>query len=282
MPVLRWLTAIGALVVVAACSAPAAPPTIAPELATAADPITGDISVFAAASLTEAFNDLARAFQRRHPTARVVLSFGGSSQLATQLVNGARADVFASADEDQMDVAQRGNALVGDPQVFVTNRLMLITPRDNPAGVSALKDLARPGIKIVGAQASVPIGAYTAALLANANANPNYGSDFQRNVEQNIVSREDTVRQIVAKVQLGEADAAVVYATDVPPAVANQFATITLPEELQVIAPYPIAVTIGRNRLGGEAFVAFVLSKPGQEILARWGFLPAAPAALKS
>jgi molybdate transport system substrate-binding protein len=133
--------------------------------------------------------------------------------------------------------------------------------------------VARPGVKVVGAQASVPIGAYTTTLLKSASADAAFGSDFQRRVEQNIVSREDTVRQIVAKIQLGEADAAIVYTTDVSSAIAEPVIRIPLPEELQVIATYPIAVANGHNRAGGEPFVAFVESAPAQAILSRWGFL---------
>jgi molybdate transport system substrate-binding protein len=243
------------------------------------DDVTGDVVVFAASSLTDAFKELASEFQKAHPRARAVFSFGGSSQLAIQLVNGARADVFASADQDQMDVVQRGHVLADAQQVFVRNRLMVIAPRDNPAAITSLQDLAKPGIKVVGAQASVPIGYYTSQLLKSASASPDFGADFQQRVERNIVSREDTVRQIVAKIQLGEADAAVVYVTDVTMQIAEQFARITLPEDLQVTATYPIAVANGRNRAGGEAFVAFVESPPAQAILARWGFLPPADGA---
>jgi molybdate transport system substrate-binding protein len=270
---MRRITILLALCLIAACSpGPApAPPT---EVPGATDTIAGDVVVFAAASLTDAFKEIAAAFQAARPHARVVLSFGGSSQLTVQLINGARADVFASAVQDQMNAAERGYALVGEQQVFVRNRLMVIAPAANPAGIGSLKDLARPGIKLIGAQAAVPIGRYTSALLKSASANPACGADFQQRVERNLVFREDTVRQIVAKIQLGEGDAAVVYVTDVTPRVASQFVRITLPDELQVIATYPIAVANGRNRGGGEAFVAFVQSLPAQVILARWGFLP--------
>jgi molybdate transport system substrate-binding protein len=248
------------------CTAPAPIPP-------PADSLSGDVVVFAAASLTDTFKEVATEFERLHPSTRVVLSFGGSSQLAIQLINGARADVFASADQDQMDTVQRANALVGPQHVFVRNRLILIAPRDNPARVTSLLDLARPGVKVIGAQASVPIGAYTSALLGSASAKPAYGADFQRRVEQNIVSREDTVPQIVGKIQLGEADAAIVYTTDITPRIADQFVSIDLPEELQVIATYPIAVANGRNRAAAEAFVAYVLSPPAQDILVKWRFL---------
>src|SRR5262245_61552139 len=111
---------------------------------------------------------------------------------------------------------------------------MLIAPHDNPAQITALQDLASPGVKVVGAQTAVPIGAYTSQLLQPASANPAFGADFQRRVEANFVSREDTVRQIVAKIQLGEADAAVVYVTDVTPQIADQFVRIPPPDDVQV------------------------------------------------
>src|SRR5262249_27849588 len=143
-------------------------------------------------------------------------------------------------DQDQMDVVARGHVLAGAQQVFVRNRLMIITPRDNPGGIASLQDLAKPGLKVVGAQASVPIGYYTNQLLKSASARPEFGASFQQRVERNLVSREDTVRQIVAKIQLGEADAAVVYVTDVTPQIADQLVRIVLPEDLQVTATYPI------------------------------------------
>jgi molybdate transport system substrate-binding protein len=282
----RWTTiglALLTAVLMFACAAsvpPAqtvAPPTpaVAPADSSpaASDEVSGDVVVFAASSLTDAFKDIAAEFQHAHPHARAVFSFGGSSQLAIQLVNGARADVFASADQDQMDVAEKGHALLEPQQVFVRNRLMVIAPHDNPASITSFEDLAKPGIKVVGAQASVPIGAYTTQLLKSASADPNYGADFEQRVERNVVSREDTVRQIVAKIQLGEADAAVVYVTDVTPQIASQFVQVSLPEDLQVTAQYPIAVANGHNRAGGEAFVAFMQSPVAQHILATWGFI---------
>jgi molybdate transport system substrate-binding protein len=140
------------------------------------------IVVFAASSLTDAFKDIAQDFQREHPSARVVLSFGGSSQLAVQLENGARADVFASADQAQMDAAKRAGVIPSPDQTFVKNRLVVIAPRDNPAAVSSLEDLARDGLKVIGAQITVPIGAYTQTLLESASAAPGYGSDFSKRV----------------------------------------------------------------------------------------------------
>lgn len=262
-----WLASACA---VAAPAAPTPAPIVAP---TPVDPISGDIVVFAASSLTDAFKDIAQDFHHAHADAHVVLSFGGSSQLAVQLENGARADVFASADQVQMDAARRANVISGPDRTFAKNRLVVIAPRENPAGVNSLEDLARDGLKVIGAQVNVPIGAYTQTLLDSASAAPGYGSDFSRRVQRNIVSREDTVRQIVAKIQLGEGDAAVVYLTDVTPQIADQFVEIALPDSLQVIANYPIAPAKGRNPTGGQAFIDYVLSDAGQHSLAQWGFL---------
>jgi molybdate transport system substrate-binding protein len=269
MLVPRRLFAIAcALVLLAACASPGAPALPAPKPTTAAAVPTGsdEIVVFAAASLTDAFNEIGAAFKQTNPHATITFNFGASSQLRTQLEQGARADVFASADQAQMDNARKADA---------RNRLVLIVPKDNPARIAAVEDLGNDGIKFVTAQQGVPIGQYTTALLDKAVADPAYGADFKTKVEGNIVSREDNVRQVVSKVQLGEADVGVVYTTDVTPQVRDQVQQIAVPDPLQTIASYPIAVAKGSNAAGGEAFVQFVLGQTGQAILARWGFLTA-------
>jgi len=235
--------------------------------------------VFAASSLTDAFQDMAAAFQQANPNAKLTFNFGASSQLATQLGQGARADAFASADATQMDSARKAGAIAGQDQVFARNRLVLITPRDNPARISAITDLAKPGVKFVTAQPSVPIGQYTAQMLDKAAGDATYGADFKSKVVANTVSQEDNVRQVVSKVQLGEADAAVVYSTDATPQVRAQLQILQVPDPLQTLAVYPIAVAKGSNAAGGEAFVEFVLGPQGQATLAKWGFLPPTQAA---
>jgi molybdate transport system substrate-binding protein len=217
---------------------------------------------------------VATTFQQANPNAKLTFNFGASSQLATQLGQGARADVFASADQTQMDNARKADAIAGQDRVFAANRLVVITPRDNPKQISSVKDLANDGVKFVTAQPSVPIGQYTAQMLDKAAADPAYGSDFKSRVEANTVSKEDNVRQVVSKVQLGEADAAVVYSTDATPQVRDQLRLIQVPDPLQALAAYPIAVAKGGNSTGGEAFVSYVLGPDGQAALARWGFLP--------
>jgi molybdate transport system substrate-binding protein len=258
-------------------TAPAAQPTPASKPAAAA-PVAGEIVVFAASSLTDAFQDMATAFQQANPNARLTFSFGASSQLATQLGQGARADVFASADQTQMDNARKADAIGGQDKVFARNRLVVITPKDNPKQITAVKDLSKDGVKFVTAQPSVPIGQYTAQMLDKAVADPaTYGADFKSKVEANTVSKEDNVRQVVSKVQLGEADAAVVYSTDATPQVRDQLQIIQVPDPLQALATYPIAVAKGANAAGGEAFVNYVLGHEGQATLAKWGFLQVPP-----
>src|SRR6266851_5972811 len=282
-----------ALLVIVGCSpslatptaAPAAPPTGSalqkptdPPTTTskpaASAPASGEIVVFAASSLTDAFQDMATVFEQANPNAKLTFSFGSSSQLSTQLGQGASADAFASADQTQMDNARKAGAVAGQDQVFARNRLVLITPRENPAKITAIKDLANPGVKFVTAQPSVPIGQYTAQMLEKASVDPAYGADFKTRVVANTVSMEDNVRQVVAKVQLGEADAAVVYSADATPQIRDQLQIIQVPDPLQTLATYPIAVAEGNNAAGGEAFVAYVVGPQGQATLAKWGFLP--------
>lgn len=233
---------------------------------------SGGLTVFAAASLTDAFTEMKDDFEAQHPDITVSYNFAGSQQLATQLVGGADAGVFASANNTQMQAAQDGDVIVGDPRTFTRNRLAIIVPADNPAGLSAPADLAQPGLKIVVAGEAVPVGQYTLEALDNMSAAPEFGEDFRSNVEANFVSFEDNVRQVVSKVVLGEADAGVIYATDVTADVAFDVTLIEIPEEYNVIAEYPIAVVRDGNQELAEAFIDYVLSDDGQAILQEYGF----------
>jgi len=230
------------------------------------------LTVFAASSLTDALKELGAQFEAQHPGARVVFNFAGSQQLRQQLEQGATADVFASANAREMDAAiQSGLVTANAPQVFVKNRLAVIVPRDNRAGVTTLSDLARPGLKIVLAAPGVPVGSYTLNALAKMSLA--YDATFSSTVLSNVVSYEDNVKQVVAKVQLGEADAGIVYTSDVTPATANQLSTIDIPDEFNVVAAYPFAQlkAASQSALGAD-FVQFVLSAAGQSILKKWGF----------
>jgi molybdate transport system substrate-binding protein len=234
----------------------------------------GEITVFAAASLTDAFKAIGQAFEAENPGASVTFNFGGSNVLRAQLDQGASVDVFASADQTQMDMAKQNGDLSGDDQVFAHNLLTIVTPASNPRNIQSVCDLAKPGLKFVTTQPNVPVGQYTVNMLQKAG-DGRCGPTFQNQVQANVVSQESDVRQLVSKVQLGEADAGVSYMTDVTPQVREQVIEIAIPEDLNTLATYPIATAHGPNSEGAQAFVSYVLSPTAQDILARWGFLPA-------
>jgi molybdate transport system substrate-binding protein len=241
--------------------------------ATATAPRT--LTVFAAASLTDAFTEIGQAFETDHPGVTVKLNFAGSQSLRTQLEQGAVADVFASANRKEMDTLISDNLVVSSaPQDFLTNSLIIVLPRGNPANVQTPADLAMPGLKLVLADESVPAGKYARQVLNNLNAV--YGSDFKDKVLANVVSNENDVKQVVAKVQLGEADAGIVYLSD--SVAAPDLETVPIPEAYNVIAAYPIATLTAAHQpdLAAE-FVAYVFSPAGQAILQKWGFTPINP-----
>jgi molybdate transport system substrate-binding protein len=232
------------------------------------------LTVFAAASLIDAFNEIGEQFKRQNPGVALEFNYAGSQQLRTQLEQGAAADVFAAANTKEMNNAiQAGLVVSGVPQTFVRNRLAVIVPKDNPGGIGELKDLAKPGIKIVLAAPNVPVGGY--ALTAFDKMNADFGATFSPTVLSNVVSQEDNVKQVVAKIQLGEADAGIVYTSDVTPQVAGKLIELDIPDKYNVLATYPIAVLKGAPYASLAAkFVDYVLSAHGQAILKKWGFIP--------
>jgi len=226
------------------------------------------LTVFAASSLRDAFQDLGRSFEQQHPGTSISFNFAGSQELRTQVEHGARADVFASADPRTLR-ALAGAGLALEAQVFARNEPVIVVPAGNPAGIHSLADLPRARRLVVGAP-EVPIGEYTVRILEAASRR--YGPAFGAAVESRVASRELNVRQVLAKVALGEADAAIVYRTD---ALASRGAVevISIPPELNVVAEYPIAVLRGAPQAGlARAFVELVLSSAGQAVLARHGF----------
>ncbi len=230
----------------------------------------GPLVVFAASSLTDAFRDLAEAFAAANPGARVVFNFASSTQLTAQLAEGEPADVFASASPAQMDVVVAGGRIApGAVAVFAANRLTLVVPADNPAGLASLADLARPGIVLVLAAPGVPARVYADEALARLPA------ATQAAVLANLASEEDNVRQVLAKVALGEADAGIVYATDITPEMIGLVRSLPFPEAASVFPTYPIAPLQDAPQPDLAArFIAFVLSPEGQAVLAARGFDP--------
>jgi molybdate transport system substrate-binding protein len=241
-----------------------------PPLAAPAAPTT--LTVFAAASLTDSFKEIGKSFESANPGLKVIFSFAGSQSLRTQIQQGAKADVFASADSNNMDPLKTDNLLTDAPQVFARNVLVVILPKDNTAGIKELKDLAEPGVKLIFADTGVPVGSYTLQILAKLSAASAYGADFKTRVLARVVSKETDVKAIVSKVSLGEGDAGVVYTTDAQVAV-GKLSTLTIPEEYNVIAMYPIAVLkTSPNPGAARKFVDYVLSGNGQAVLKKYGF----------
>jgi molybdate transport system substrate-binding protein len=234
------------------------------------------LTVFAAASLTESFRELGAKLQATSSGSSVSFNFAGSQQLALQLEHGAPADVFASADDRWMNYAKEKDLIEGDPQLFVRNRLVVIVPRTNPARIRGLPDLARRGTKIVLAAEAVPVGKYSREALRNLASAPGYPAEYDSRVVANVVSQEDNVKAVVSKVQLGEADAGIVYRSDVTPAVSRYVRAFDIPDQYNVIAGYPIArVKASKSPEAAQAFIALVLSDEGQAVLRTHGFLPA-------
>ncbi|MGI9015925.1 MAG: molybdate ABC transporter substrate-binding protein [Euzebya sp.] len=222
---------------------------------------SGQVVVQAAASLTDAFADLVTVFQSQHPDVTVTLNFAGSQSLATQIIEGAPADVFASANDIQMQRVDDAGLLAGAPEVFIANALTIVVESGNPFDIHGLADLANPDVVLVLPAPDVPAGAFAARALQNAG------------VQVTPASLELDVRSTLSKVELGEADAAIVYTSDALTA-ADTVLAVPIPEDQNVIARYPIAVLSGAPNPGAaDLFVQFVLSEPAREILLEHAFV---------
>lgn len=247
--------------------------TAAPS--TTAAVASGELAVFAAASLTDAFTEMKAAFETTKPGVRITYNFAGSPALRTQLQEGARADIFAAADTNNMRQALDAGLVVDAGETFTRNRLALIVPANNPAKITALRDLGNDGVKLVLALDAVPVGRYARESIAKMAADGSFGEGFSDRVLANLVSEEPNVKAVVTKVQLGEADAGIVYVTDVTAGVAADVKVIEIPDNFNILATYPIALTVdAANPAAAAAFVAFVLSPAGQAIMTRFGFKP--------
>ena len=227
---------------------------------TAAAGVDGDITVFAAASLTEAFTEVGEAFTAANPDASATFSFDASSALVQQIIEGAPADVFASADTANMDKLTDAGLNGGEPVIFATNLLTVIVAPDNPLDITGVADLAKPDLKVVICAPEVPCGNYANRILTAAA------------VTLTPVSLEQNVRGVVTKVTSGEADAGIVYVTDVT-AAGDAADMVEIPADINVVAEYPIAsVAASQNREVDDAFIDFLTSPDGQAILADYGF----------
>lgn len=253
----RALVALAAAgVLLAGCSATAAAPT---PTATP-DTLSGTVTVFAAASLTDTFKAIGDAFTAEHPNVKLVFDFGGSSGLATQLTQGAPADVFAAASAATMKTVTDAGLADGAPTVFATNTLEIAVPAGNPGKVTGLKDFANPGLAIALCAAEVPCGAAAKTVLAHAGITPS------------VDTYEQDVKSVLTKVEVDEVDAGLVYKTDVI-AAGSKVAGIDFPEAATAVGAYPIALLgATANKSAAAAFIAYVLSPKGSAILTDAGF----------
>ena len=251
----RVAGAVGALLLVSACGAAPAPA----GSGTSPTALSGTVNVFAAASLQGTFTTVKKRFEAAHPGVTVTPSFGASSSLAQAIVQGAPADVFASASQSTMDqVVTAGGATSSTP--FAKNVMEIAVPPANPAGVTALADLGRSGVKVALCQAQVPCGSVAVKVFANAN------------VSVTPVSQEADVKSVLTKVQLGEVDAGVVYVTDVL-AAGDKVKGVPIPADVNASTSYPIAtLAAAPNPAAASAFTAYVLSTEGRAILTTGGF----------
>jgi molybdate transport system substrate-binding protein len=268
----RFLLLLTLLVTLTGCNDKASPPA-------SSKPAFQKLTVLAAASLADAFREIGASFEAANPGVKVEFSFAGSNQLRTQLESGAPGDVFASADRKQMTAAAASKSI--DPatvHVFANNRLALIVPKENRAGIKALADLGKPNLKIVVADKAVPVGNYTRQMLDKAATTDGLGPDFVKAFDANTVSKEENVAAVVTKLALNEADAGIAYASDASGGNAPKLLVIALPPALEQRAEYPIAVTShAADAKLAARFVDYVLSSDGVATLVNRGFAAPTP-----
>jgi molybdate transport system substrate-binding protein len=238
-------------------------------------PAKKEVTVFAAASLVNAFKDVAKKFQAVHPDAKLTFNFAGSQQLRAQVEQGATPDVFASANLDEIkSLVSKKYVNETDSKVFAKNKLVVVVSAQSDKPVKTLKDLSKPGLKLVLADATVPVGKYTVKFLDAASKEADFGTGYKEAVLKNVVSYETNVRAVLTKVALGEADAGIVYSTDAKSVEPGKTYAISLPAALDQIAQYPIApLAKAPNKELAKAFVDFVLSPEGKHILSKYGFI---------
>lgn len=234
-----------------------------------------ELNVFAASSLTDALNEIALSFEAATPGIRIKLNYASSSTLVAQILEGATADVFASANTEQMSNLEDNDLISGEITYFASNQMTIIVPKENPAQIKNIGDLAKPGKALVLAQPGVPARVYADQFVSLVSADPLYGVEFNAGFYANLVSEEANVRQVVAKIALGEADVGIVYKSDVTQDIIANIQQIPIPDKYNVDAQYPLAVlnSSQESELAHD-FIDFVLSTEGQAILGKWGFGP--------
>jgi molybdate transport system substrate-binding protein len=271
--------------IVAACTsvagASSAPPSTAPSSGLSASPAASpspeavDLTVYGAASLKGALEKAKKAYEAANPGTRVTLSTDSSSMLETQIEQGAPADVFLSADTTNPKKLVDGGFAAGDPVTFAGNKLTVIVPKDNPGAVASPKDLAKAGLRVIAAGDKVPITKYARELVQNLAAEAGYPADFETMYDANIRSKEDNVKAVVTKVELGEGDAGIVYVTDA--AASDKVTPVDVPDSANVPATYAgVVVKASPHAEAARAFLDWFAGSDGQAILSSFGFLPPA------
>jgi molybdate transport system substrate-binding protein len=277
----RSLVAASLLVAVALSAAPVAARSPSPAASctplgpAAADPATehADLTVLAAASLNDAFEEIAVLWTAAYPGSELILSFDASSSLGTQIEEGAPADAFASADERNVQTLVDECLAPGPITAFAHNELVIVVPDGNPASIETPADLARVGVRVVAALPEVPITKYTTEVLANLAGLEGYPDGFAEAVTANTVSEEENVRAVLTKIELGEGDAALVYVTDALSSAGVD--SVAIPEEANVLVTYA-AVTVGASSQPALAadFLEFLVGQEAQGVLESYGFVP--------
>jgi len=268
------MLAVLALVLAACSSAATAAPTTAPTVAPSAAPaLSGSLTIYGASSLKAALTKAEAAFMTANPAVTVTISTDSSSTLETQIEQGAPADVFLSADTTNPGKLVAKGLAAGNPVNFAGNLLTVIVPTANPAGIASPADLAKTGVKVIAAGATVPITKYATMLVANLAKESGYPANFVAAYNANVVSQEDNVAAVVSKIALGEGDAAICYVTDAK--TSAQVTAITVPADANVPATYAgVVVKASRNAAAAQAFLTWFAGPDGQAILASFGFLP--------
>ena len=273
----RLLPLAGALMLLlGACSGAATASPTASSVASptvSASPAPASLTIYAAASLKGALDAAKASYEAAHPGTTLVVSTDSSSALETKIEQGAPADVFLSADTANPQKLVAAGLAIGTPVDFAGNVLTIIVPTANPAGITSPQDLAKSGVKVIAAGDEVPITKYATQLVANLAKQPGYPADFAAAYAANIASKEDNVKAVVAKVELGEGDAGIVYVTDVK--ASTKVATIDLPDSANVPATYAgVVVEAAKDPAAAKAFLDWLAGPDGGAILSRFGFLP--------
>jgi molybdate transport system substrate-binding protein len=234
-----------------------------------------EITIFTAASLTGAFGEIGQLY-KNETNIEVAFNFDGSQALRTQLENGAYADIFASANKKQMNAVKNGGLMNNSSVIiFTKNKLSLIVPKDNPAKISNLSDLAKPGLKIVMGTKDVPVGDYALQIISRLGNDSAYGPDYETKVLANVISQETSVNYVVTKVALGEADVGFAYVSDITEDLASKVDKIDIPDEYNIIAEYPMGIFLeSKYPAESREFMNLVMSDEGKAILEKYGFAP--------